>query len=235
MQIRGNKARSFLACTRTASAVRQGQRKGTAVPGEIATRCSHNAAFCKVAPFVPFLHSVGQPLRALRVRRTWRYVLRPYTAAKPIRCARGRKDWSGLRCAFLRHLLPRFAVSQVERKNKRTATLSPCSHPGLCARVPPAQAITLTSRSGLRVALVPRLSPRFAVSMCAGAQGQRNINRVMQAVQAIHPLAPHLPACLLHRRQGFASPLRALDGTGAGGARRTTRLTEKPFLQTAPV
>ena len=64
-----------------------------------------------------------------------RYVLRPSTTAKPKRCASARNDWSGLRCAFVPHLLPRFAVSQMERNTKRTATLSPCSTSQLvCSR-----------------------------------------------------------------------------------------------------
>jgi hypothetical protein len=46
----------------------------------------HNVAFCKVAPFTRRARSVGQPLRALRVRRTGHYVLRPSTTARLVRC-----------------------------------------------------------------------------------------------------------------------------------------------------
>ena len=98
-----NKARSCLACVRAAPAARpkttQGQRHSRC--GVTACGSEHNAALRKTGTVA----STARLVRRLRV--TWRYVLRPATAAHTDRCARARKDWSGLRCA----LVPRDAAA----------------------------------------------------------------------------------------------------------------------------
>lgn len=60
------------------------------------------------------LHLVGQPLRALRVRGTRRYVSRPCAAAKPISAPCGRIKLTALWRRHLRCPGPRAAVSQGE-------------------------------------------------------------------------------------------------------------------------
>jgi hypothetical protein len=49
-----------------------------------------------------------------RVRGTRRYVWRPCAPARPYGAPRGAWLWSGSRCALLRRVLPRFAVSRFQ-------------------------------------------------------------------------------------------------------------------------
>ena len=209
MQVRGSKARSFLACTRTASAVRQVQRKvnGTAVPGEIAARCSHNAAFFEVAAFTA--------LRFVRCNdrcAPFGFAERGVMSCAPARLPRlsgapdGANIWSGLRCALVPHLLPRFAGSQIARKNKRTATT--------------------TRRRAHRLACVLafrqhnhrfKFHAKSTATPTASASGARQPPAMHRTCQRV----------FFSRRQGYATPLRALDGMGDGGAQRTRRLKEK--------
>ena len=103
----------------------------------------------------------------------------------------GARFWSGLRCVLVPRLLPRFAVSQRARKNKRTATSSPCSHLSLCARILPAQSQHQLLRN--------------INSNPASASGARHTPAMHRTCQRV----------FFSRRQGFATPLRALDGIGA--------------------
>jgi hypothetical protein len=200
-------------------------RKGTAAPGEM-LRISHNAAFRKAAAFTA-LRSVrcngrSVALRALRVRGTWRYVWRPGTAAKTEACAGARKV--SVRVTVRARASRRRRASPSVRRHaraKRTATASPCftsclvcpraagtSHHATAGQANDARSCVACSRASPSAWRLRR------------RQRHSNINRVLHAVQAINPLAPHWPACLLHRRQGQAlRALRGLDGAKRGGAR----------------
>jgi len=83
--------------------------------------------------------------------------------------------------------------------------------------------------SGLQHALVPRLWPRFAVS-----QGEGNVTPHPCGAR-LEP-APHRirQRVSFHRRQGFVSPLRALDRAGAGAVRLEARLTKKRIPRPRP-